>query len=220
MLTVKSIFGITVQGEGKQSGMPAIFVRFGGCNMWDGRPETRAKSGCPYCDTDFYGGDPMESYQVVKKCVELRGAGRPFLVVLTGGEPMLQPKDDLCNLVLELRQAGFKTQVETNGTVWSKEFASLVDFVTVSPKRPLSKLAAVMGRVDCLKLLYPHPTVKVEDFLDLPLHMATRHIDFCIQPVDDGDGDPKNTKAAVELVKRLGYPWRLSLQTHKILGEE
>lgn len=225
-LQVKSIFGPTIQGEGKQSGLAAIFVRFAGCNMWNGEPETRAASACPYCDTDFLGGEPMTVEAIVARVNELRLNSVPYLVVLTGGEPMLQDEEELVRLTAHLKvDLGCKVQVETNGTKWLPRFAAILDFVTVSPKVPFARLKVQWGRVDCLKLLVPHPTVAVEDFLALPHNALTRGIDFCLQPIEPPNKIlaqewDSNEKETIKLVKKLGYPWRLSLQIHKTLGEE
>lgn len=222
MLKVKSIFGPTIQGEGKQAGLGAIFVRFSGCNMWDGRTETRAFSNCPFCDTDFRGGKFMSATDIVADCDRLRGLFRPFLVVLTGGEPLLQPAKDLRDLTMLLHARGFKIQVETNGTVENEALYGF-DFVTVSPKLSRASLTLNLLLANCVKILYPHPTVAIEDFLDIPAQGAYSHIDFCLQPIDVPESPAKtemNLRQTVEKVKELGYPWRLSLQTHKILGEE
>lgn len=222
MLKVKSIFGPTIQGEGKQAGMGAIFIRFSGCNMWDGRTETRAASGCPFCDTDFRGGEFMSATDIVAKCDQLRGFHRPLLIVITGGEPFLQPAKDLRTLAIMLQTRGYKTQVETNGTI-QNEAMSCFDFITVSPKKERGALEIDLSSIDCLKILHPHPKLNLEHFLDLPERAEYRHIDFCLQPIDvPGDAVTTlvNLRATVDRVKELGYPWRLSLQTHKILGEE
>lgn len=222
MLKVKKIFGPTIQGEGKQSGFAAIFIRFSGCNMWNGKPEDRAESGCPFCDTDFFDGELMTAQQIVDLCDALRGRRRPYLVVLTGGEPMLQPSADLKKLIGLLHERGYVTQMETNGTIWKKEIAFELDFITVSPKKSLKDLKADLAVADCLKILYPHPTILVDDFLEMPSHPDFKHLDFCIQPIDEGGPEKwkENTKRAVNLVKQLGYPWRISIQNHKMLGEE
>ncbi len=218
MLKVKNTFGVTIQGEGKQAGLPAIFIRFAGCNIWNGQEETREGNPCHYCDTDFRGGDFKTPAEIVEDCNRLRGAPRPMLAVITGGEPLLQPAKDLKELVLLLRQNKFITQLETNGTVGDNEATIEFDFITVSPKKPRALLNINLADVDCIKILYPHPTVSLNDFLELPTLPAYQGTDFCIQPIDLPYVN--NTPAAVEMVKLLGYPWRLSLQTHKMLGEE
>lgn len=222
MLKVKSIFGVTIQGEGKQAGMPAIFIRLSGCNMWDGRTETRADSNCPFCDTDFRGGEFLTPLAIMERCDVLRGPYRPFLIVLTGGEPLLHPARHLRDLARLLHTRGYKIQVETNGTV-NNDALACFDFVTVSPKKPRKELALDLMSIDCLKILHPHPTVKLEDFLELTTMTGYRHIDYCLQPIDvPGNSEETTLNLARTLVKvkELGYPWRLSLQTHKMIGEE
>lgn len=227
MLQVKEIFGPTIQGEGNEAGTPAIFIRFAGCNMWNGKPETKARSMCPYCDTDFYGGNPMTVTDVLRTVADLipekaRAAHTKFLIVLTGGEPLLQPPADLIELCRELNLMGHTTQVETNGTV-DNEAAHHINNVTVSPKLPYAKLKINWFHVDTLKLLFPHPTVDIKDFLHLVKERYTSGPNhFFIQPIDEGSvrHAAHNTREAVALLKELGLPWRLSLQTHKILGEQ
>jgi 7-carboxy-7-deazaguanine synthase len=229
MLQVKEIFGPTIQGEGNEAGSPAIFIRFAGCNMWNGQSHTKARSMCPYCDTDFLGGTPMNVDGVLKAVGDLtmgpenaRYTHTKFLVVLTGGEPLLQPPADLIELCKRLNLMGHTTQVETNGTVDS-EAAAHINHVTVSPKLPYNKLKINWFQVDTLKLLFPHPTVAIKDFLHLVKERYTTGPNhFFIQPIDEGNipHTAHNTRGAVALLKELGLPWRLSLQTHKILGEQ
>jgi organic radical activating enzyme len=219
-MRVKSIFK-TLQGEGAESGMPAIFVRFAGCNMWNGKPEDRAKSKCEFCDTDFLGGNEMTSTKIAAEVQNLVGLALPYLIVLSGGEPMLQDKEELIALIFWLHRFGHKVQIETNGTVNAMEVFQAADSVTVSPKLPRAKLKVDWKYVNTLKLLYPHPTVPVEDFLDLPGNTEVQPMSFYIQPIDPvHTRGPDNTKASVALVQKLGLPWRLSLQTHKVLGLE
>lgn len=223
MLKVKNIWGPTIQGEGRQVGLAAIFIRFAGCNIWDGREETRNGNPCYYCDTDFRGGKFMSAEQIVTQCDRLRGSHNLYLAVLTGGEPLLQNSKELVLLLTLLRDHGYVTQMETNGTQWNEEVIRRLDFLTVSPKRPRRELKVDWGEVDCLKLLYPHKTVKVEDFRDLGSNPNFRNqLDCCVQPIQEGNDAQWdfNTKEAVALVKSWGYPWRISLQTHKLLGEE
>lgn len=223
MLKVKNIFGPTIQGEGAQTGLAAIFIRFSGCNIWDGRESTRASSACPYCDTDFRGGDIQSVPEVVSRVLKIRGLSKQVLIVLTGGEPLLQPEDDLIQLCLSLRKHGCLMQIETNGSRWYPKLMSTLDFITVSPKVQFEQLAPKLdwNMVDCLKILNPHPSLDLTPFMGLPEFYP---MTYCIQPIQEFNAGQKlwdtNIKKSVELVKHLGYPWRLSLQTHKILGEE
>lgn len=222
MLQVKSIFGPTIQGEGAQSGWPAIFIRFAGCNMWNGKPETRTNSKCPFCDTNFLGGTPMTVEEILRGVVNLVPVNGPrFLVVLTGGEPLLQPDAELIELVQALHQLGHVTQIETNGTK-NALVLNEIRHVTVSPKLPFSMLKVRWDLVTCLKILHPHPTVDYAEFLHLQKVPGVGISSFYIQPIEMGTSlqSAANVRSAVALVKHLGYPWRLSLQTHKMIGEE
>lgn len=232
MLKVKEIFGPTIQGEGELAGSPAVFVRFAGCNRWNGKEETRAASSCAFCDTDFVGGELMDVPTVLQRIAELTPPGSRYLVVLTGGEPMLQNASDMVQLIREIQLSGNKVQMETNGTVWKPEVARSLNFITVSPKDPAEFLVCDWFHVTCLKLLHPYARVPVEPFVEI----AKRLPFACIQPIDPVHTvdvqHPKgaqyareaewqrNTASAVALVKRLGDPWRLSLQTHKQIGEQ
>lgn len=201
---VKKIFGPTIQGEGSMTGIVTHFVRFSGCNMWDGRPETKAKSQCPYCDTDFFGGERLSATQIVR---ELKALPKASWVTLSGGEPALQM--DL-ELIRKIQEAGFKIAVETNGTIDFSSFAAAIDHITCSPKQPLEKTK--LKYCDTLKLLYPHPFLKPEDFINFN---AENHY---LQPIEDKD----YTLNLMDVIKYLkDHPkWRLSLQTHKIIGVE
>lgn len=207
---VKEIF-YTLQGEGVQTGRPAVFCRFSGCNLWSGREEDRAGSICGFCDTDFVGTDGArggvfhDAEELVKAVSETFPFGKSTeaarFVVLTGGEPALQVDREL---IAGLHKEGFETAIETNGTV---PLPQGIDWVTVSPKAG-TKLAVRSG--DELKLVYPQKGVLPEAFEDL------RFRNFLLQPKYCQDLK-KNTKQAVQYC--LAHPrWRLSLQTHKILG--
>jgi 7-carboxy-7-deazaguanine synthase (Cx14CxxC type) len=206
---VKEIF-YTLQGEGAQAGRAAVFCRFAGCNLWSGREQDRAAAICKFCDTDFAdvngpGGGKFESAEALAAAIEQKwpvrtSAGKRF-VVCTGGEPLLQLD---ARLIASLHARDFEIAVETNGTI---EAPAGLDWVCVSPKAG-AVLAQVSG--DELKLVYPQAGSSPADFVGL----AFRH--FFLQPMD-GPDRATNTKLA------LGYcmehpQWRLSLQTHKILG--
>jgi 7-carboxy-7-deazaguanine synthase (Cx14CxxC type) len=207
MYTVKEIY-YTLQGEGAQTGRPAVFLRFAGCNLWTGREEDRLSAICQFCDTDFVGTDGVgggkfatanELAAAVANCWP-GSHGKPF-VVCTGGEPLLQLDEDL---VRALHQVGFEIAIETNGTIVPP---AGIDWITVSPKAGADLL---LTHGDELKLIYPQPGAEPDRYERLEF----RH--FFLQPMD-GPGREPNTKLAVRYC--LDHPqWRLSLQTHKYLG--
>jgi 7-carboxy-7-deazaguanine synthase len=207
MYAVKEIF-YTLQGEGAQAGTPAVFCRFAGCNLWSGREPDRASAACDFCDTDFVGtdgpgGGKFETCQHLADAIEAhwpRGAGAKF-VVCTGGEPLLQLDEPLIGA---LHARGFRIAVETTGTVPAP---AGLDWICVSPK---SRTTLAVQRGDELKLVYPQPDALPERFEKL----AFAH--FFLQPMD-GPKREANTREAIAYC--LSHPrWRLSLQTHKILG--
>jgi len=206
---VKEIF-YTLQGEGAQAGRPAVFCRFTGCNLWSGHEIDRPNAKCRFCDTDFVGidgvgGGRFETADDLAAAVEQKwprtfSAGRRF-VVCTGGEPLLQ-LDEL--LIEALHSRGFEIAVETNGTL-PTPFG--LDWVCVSPKAG-TELRQRTG--DELKLVYPQSGAEPSDFDALPFGR------FYLQPMD-GPSRAKNTDLAAQYC--LDHPvWRLSPQTHKILG--
>ena len=204
---VKEIF-LTLQGEGGQAGRPAVFCRFAGCNLWSGREEDRAEAVCTFCDTDFVGmdgegGGRFADAQALAAAVEAAWRGGPSnrLVVLTGGEPLLQVDADL---IAALHARGFEIAVETNGTLAAPEG---LDWICVSPKAHAA-LAQTHGQE--LKLVYPQPGVDPARFEGLAFER------FLLQPMD-GPDRIANTEAAIAYC--LAHPrWRLSVQTHKYLG--
>jgi len=203
---VKEIF-YTLQGEGAQAGRAAVFCRFAGCNLWSGREVDRATAVCKFCDTDFFGvdgigGGRFESAELLASAVAEKwpGGGRPF-VVCTGGEPLLQL--DVV-LIEALHARGFEIAVETNGTVAAPNG---LDWVCVSPK---AGAALVQRSGDELKLVYPQAEAAPEKFEGLQFR------NFFLQPMD-GLSRAANTELALKYC--MDHPqWRLSLQTHKILG--
>ncbi|HEX6617232.1 MAG TPA: 7-carboxy-7-deazaguanine synthase [Gemmatimonadales bacterium] len=207
---VKEIF-YTLQGEGANTGRPAVFCRFAGCNLWSGRESDRDEAVCRFCDTDFVGtdgpgGGKFRSAEALAASVAAAwpvgepGPGRR-LVVCTGGEPMLQLDQPLLDA---LHAEGFEIAVETNGTLPP---AAGIDWLCVSPKAA-APLVATAG--DELKLVYPQDGAEPARYEGL----AFRH--FFLQPMD-GPALDANTRAALEYC--LSHPrWRLSLQTHKLLG--
>jgi 7-carboxy-7-deazaguanine synthase (Cx14CxxC type) len=207
---VKEIF-YTLQGEGANTGRAAVFCRFAGCNLWTGREEDRAEAVCNFCDTDFVGtdgpgGGRFASAPEVARAVSATWRApssartRPF-VVCTGGEPLLQLDKEL---VRAFHDANVEVAIETNGT---KLPPPSIDWICVSPKAG-AELALTSGHE--LKLIFPQPGAEPEHFDGLDF----RH--FFLQPMD-GPSRDLNIRLAVEYC--LEHPqWRLSLQTHKILG--
>ena len=207
MYAVKEIF-YTLQGEGANAGTPAVFCRFAGCNLWSGREEDRAKAVCQFCDTDFVGTDGERGGRYAA-AVELADACRaactaaegPTLIVLTGGEPMLQVDQDLIDA---LHARAFSIAIETNGTLPALD---TIDWICVSPKAG-AELRQTRG--DELKLVYPQDGVDPSRYLGL----AFKH--RFLQPMD-GPAREANTISAIAYCK-ANPAWRLSVQTHKILG--
>lgn len=206
---VKEIY-YTLQGEGAHTGRPAVFCRFAGCNLWTGREADRADALCRFCDTEFVGTDgpgggkfatPTELASAVAAAWPAAVGRERRFVVCTGGEPLLQLDAPLLGA---LHAEGFEVAVETNGT---QEPPPGIDWLTVSPK---VGAALAVRRGDELKLIYPQEGGEPEQFEGL----AFRH--FFLQPMD-GPARQENTAAALRYC--LTHPrWRLSLQTHKLLG--
>lgn len=205
---VKEIF-YTLQGEGGQAGRPAVFCRFAGCNLWTGREKDRDSAICQFCDTDFVGTDGQgggkfdtaaELAQAVAATWQGDGSGRP-LVVCTGGEPLLQLDE---TLVQALHAQGFEIAVETNGTQVPPEG---LDWICVSPKAGAPLL---LTRGTELKLVFPQPGAMPEQFTGLDF----QH--FFLQPMD---GPLRRHHTAQAVAYCLAHPrWRLSVQTHKVIG--
>lgn len=204
---VKELFK-TLQGEGAQAGRAAVFCRFAGCNLWSGREEDRRKAICGFCDTDFVGtngpnggryADPEHLAATIESIWE--GDEGYRFVVFTGGEPLLQLDEPLLTAV---RGRGFATALETNGTL---DVPSGLDWICVSPKAG-AHLRVHQGSE--LKLVFPQVGIDPEDLL----HLHFAH--FWLQPMD-GPEKEANTAAAIRYC--LEHPrWRLSLQTHKLIG--
>ncbi len=225
---VKEIF-FSLQGEGANSGRPAVFCRFAGCNLWNGHEEDRPQAICNFCDTDFLGTDGPDGGKfssaadlaraVAKRWPETLQAalagnkmqneagttrdarGQKPLVILTGGEPLLQLDDALLDA---LHDFGFDVAIETNGTL---PVPPGVDWICVSPKANAPWLQRSGNE---LKLIFPQPELD-------PQHLEPLQFDyFFLQPMD-GPLVERNTRLALEYC--LAHPrWRLSLQTHKLLG--
>ena len=204
---VKEIF-LTLQGEGAQAGRAAVFCRFAGCNLWSGREEDRAAAVCTFCDTDFVGmdgpgGGRFAGAEALAQAIERtwQGGARDRLVVLTGGEPLLQVDEPL---IAALHARGFAIALETNGTI---AVPPGVDWICVSPKADAPH-AQTCGQE--LKLVYPQAGVDPARFEPLAFER------FLLQPMDGPDREAA-TRAAIDYC--LAHPrWRLSLQTHKYLG--
>ncbi len=207
---VKEIF-YTLQGEGANTGRAAVFCRFAGCNLWSGLERDRQTAVCRFCDTDFVGTDGPGGgrFRSARDLAEAVRAAWPKppelgimpLVVCTGGEPLLQLDDAL---VHALHRAGFEVAIETNGTM---QPPGGVDWVCVSPK---AGAELVLSAGDELKLVFPQVGAEPEHFEGLAFRQ------FFLQPMD-GPALHENTQEAVRYC--LEHPrWRLSLQTHKLLG--
>ncbi len=204
---VKEIF-LTLQGEGAQAGRAAVFCRFSGCNLWSGREQDRHAADCRFCDTDFVGTDGTlgQRYQNAADLAEAiaaqwLGAEAERYVVLTGGEPLLQVDAALIDALHDL---GFSVGLETNGTLLPPDG---IDWICVSPK---AGTELVLQHGDELKLVYPQAGAEPERFARLPFEY------FSLQPLDGPDA-AAHTQAAIDYCLR--HPqWRLSVQTHKVIG--
>ncbi len=199
----------TLQGEGAQSGRPAIFCRFTGCNLWNGLESGRASAVCQFCDTDFVGTDGQNGgVYTAEELVEQASRLFPQLenadfryIVFTGGEPALQLDEEL---IENFKRAGFVTAVESNGTL---TLPSNLDWICISPK---ANTEIIITRGDELKLIYPQADAEPEKYA----HLDFDH--FYLQPMDNLDRE-FNTQQTVKYC--MDHPrWKLSLQTHKLLG--
>ena len=206
--SLKEIY-FTLQGEGAHTGRAAVFARFAGCNLWSGREQDRATAACWFCDTDFIGTDgpgggkfstAEELADALMACWTAEAQGGTPYVVFTGGEPMLQLDSALVDTC---HRVGLEVGIETNGTL---PVPDSVDWICVSPK-PNSAVVQTTGHE--LKLVHPH-AVRPEDVDG----WAFEH--FFLQPLDDPDRDA-HTAACIAYC-RAHPQWRLSLQTHKLLG--
>ncbi|HEY8254397.1 MAG TPA: 7-carboxy-7-deazaguanine synthase [Rhizomicrobium sp.] len=199
----------TLQGEGAQAGRAAVFLRFAGCNLWSGLERDRAEATCRFCDTDFVGtdgpgGGKFADAEALAEAVAGQwpkgAAGKPY-VVCTGGEPLLQ-LDGAAIAALHAR--GFEIGIETNGTLLPPPG---IDWVCVSPKADAEQK---LTRGDELKLIYPQAGAPPERYAGQDFQ------NFFLQPMDN-ESRPANTEAATRYC--LEHPqWRLSLQTHKLIG--
>ena len=207
---VKELF-LTLQGEGARAGRRAVFCRFSGCNLWSGLEKDRASANCNFCDTDFvgtdgFGGGKFRDPDVLAETIErvwqekVNGGGSPY-VVFTGGEPALQIDS---RLLCYLKGRGFECAIETNGTL---ELPPEIDWITVSPKSR-TNLRVTAGNE--LKLVFPQIDLLPEELINLDFD------NFFLQPMDSLNYE-ENLKTAVQYCL-VNPKWRLSLQTHKIIG--
>jgi 7-carboxy-7-deazaguanine synthase len=202
---IKEIF-LTLQGEGAQAGRAAVFCRFTGCNLWTGAPEDRAAAACRFCDTDFNGtdGERGGEYDVAETVSQVLAAwggrpGQPY-VVCTGGEPLLQLD---VPLIEAFRAAGFEIAIETNGTLPAPEG---IDWICVSPKAG-TRIVQRSGHE--LKVVVPQS----HDWTELEAWDFTHRF---VQPMDGAAREASTRLAIAHCLERPR--WRLSLQTHKLLG--
>jgi 7-carboxy-7-deazaguanine synthase (Cx14CxxC type) len=204
---VKEIYK-TLQGEGGQTGRAAVFCRFTGCNLWSGREADRAEATCQFCDTDFVGTDDPsggkfgDAIELARAIAANWGDDKDFrLVVFTGGEPLLQLD---AALIAAMKAEGFTIAVESNGTIAAPDG---IDWLCVSPKAG-AQLVQRSGTE--LKLVYPQKGHDPADFTDL----AFEH--FFLQPMD---GPDRTANTALVTTYCLQHPrWRMSVQTHKVIG--
>lgn len=202
---VKEIF-LTLQGEGMQAGRRAVFLRFAGCNLWTGREQDRATADCTFCDTDFVGTDGVhggryEADALADKVAALWEQGDRRLVVVTGGEPLLQLDSPLIDA---LHARGFHIAVESNGTLPAPDG---IDWLCVSPK---AGTKVVQRSGDELKLVWPQQGID-------PVELAGWDFDhFLIQPMDGADKAAALEQSIAFVMANPG--WELSLQTHKLIG--
>lgn len=226
--SIHSIFP-TIQGEGCHSGRPAVFCRLAGCNLWSGKEKDRSSAVCQFCDTDFSKKEELSGYDLMDRLLHVwheamgRHDVRPF-VVFTGGEPMLQLKDG--NLVSMLKKdGGFYVAVETNGTV-KIEMPILPDWITISPKAGSEWIQRSGSE---LKIVWPQdqpPRPFVGALATLP--QSHFNLQFCeslpfnhfwLQPKDSPDPKEKAENLRRTISTVMARPnWRISVQTHKIIG--
>ena len=207
MYKIKEIF-LTKQGEGYHTGRKSVFIRFSGCNLWSGLEKDRHKAICNWCDTDFIGTDGInggnyslnEVIKIVCKLWPINNDEKPF-VVCTGGEPLLQLDQFFVD---EIHKNGFEIAIETNGTCLPPD---KIDWICVSPKNNTN---LIIKNGDELKFVYPQSNFEPQQFENFNFNH------FFIQPMD-GINYNKNIKMSKKFIEK-NPKWKLSLQTHKILG--
>ena len=206
MYTIKEIY-FTQQGEGYHTGRPAVFLRFTGCNLWTGFEIDRESAICPWCDTDFVGmdgpyGGKYSADQIAETIQRMwpENEKKPYLVC-TGGEPLLQMDDEFISTV---HRSDFEIGIETNGTKIPPEG---IDWICVSPK---ANAEFILKKGHELKIVFPQSGMNPRQYQDLDFDH------FFIQPMD-GPNQGENIEKSKEFVVK-NPKWKLSLQTHKILG--
>ena len=203
---IKEIF-YTLQGEGAMAGRPAVFCRFSGCNLWSGREEDRSKAICKFCDTDFWGmdgtlGGSYNAHDLAEIVNSLwPNANGNKYIVCTGGEPLLQLDEQLVDA---FKTHGFEVAIETNGTILAPKN---IDWICVSPKANTEILQTSGNEI---KIVYPQSGINPNDFKDYNFNH------FYIQPMDN-ENRIENTKLAIEYCMQ-NTKWKLSVQSHKIVG--
>jgi 7-carboxy-7-deazaguanine synthase (Cx14CxxC type) len=212
--SIKEIF-YSIQGEGIYTGRPAIFIRFTGCNLWDGKEISRSTAKCSICDTDIYGTDGTNggkysnAYDILKLLFNLfnledKSPSLP-MVVFTGGEPALQVDE---NLIKCFKKSGFFLAIESNGT---KPIASGIDWITLSPKTN----NLLIQKCDEVKLLYPYKILSPETIRKRI--KASEYYISPLNPCSHGSISVDNLNCAIDFVKQ-NPDWSLSVQTHKYIG--
>ena len=203
---IKEIF-FTQQGEGKNTGKDFIFVRFSGCNLWSGKEKNRASAICSFCDTDFYGTDGINGgkYQAKELIEKIKSlwisADSQIRVVLTGGEPLLQVDE---GLISALKKENIYIAVETNGTLEAPEG---IDWICMSPK---ANTEIKLRKGSEVKVVYPQKNLNPDNFNVLDFK------NFYIQPMDSENYEDNVSQSVKYCMQNPN--WKLSLQTHKILG--
>ena len=203
---IKEIF-FTQQGEGKNTGKDFIFVRFSGCNLWSGQEKHRASAICKFCDTDFYGTDGINggkylAKELIEKIKSLWiSADSQIRVVLTGGEPLLQVDK---GLISALKTENIYIAVETNGTL---EAPDGIDWICMSPK---ANTEIKLRKGSEVKVVYPQKNLNPDNFNVLDFK------NFYIQPMDSENYEDNVSQSVKYCMQNPN--WKLSLQTHKILG--
>ena len=203
---IKEIY-FTQQGEGSNTGRDFVFVRFSGCNLWSGKEKNRKSAICQFCDTDFYGTDGINggiysAKQLIEKIKSLWvSRDDNIAVVLTGGEPLLQVNDEL---VAALKQEQIYIAVETNGTL---DVPNHIDWICMSPK---ANTEIKLKKGNEIKVIFPQESLDLEKFLLFDFS------EFYLQPMDSNKYQ-ENLNATINYCQK-NPKWKLSLQTHKILG--
>ena len=199
---------LTLQGEGFYTGRPAVFVRFSGCNLWTGHDKDRESAICYWCDTNFVGldgpnGGKYNIHQITNIIINLWEESESFkpYVVFTGGEPLLQLDEELINY---LSDSGFETGVETNGTIAPPNG---IDWICVSPK---ANTDCIIKKGNELKLVFPQCGINPRNYEKLEFEH------FFLQPMD-GKNQNENIQRSKDYIFR-NPKWKISLQTHKIIG--